>query len=150
MVECAAASTWARRAAAGARDRGESGCGPAREPGAMKFGKLLRGTVDARMPQWRDYVLQFKGLKQHIKQAQAALAAQGACCRSTHVALVGPGGGADASDELMTPRCTAMPLPQTALPPHARRRLWSVREQACRWTTPVPHSPRCSTRRSRR
>jgi SPX domain protein involved in polyphosphate accumulation len=43
----------------------------------MKFGKLLRGTVDARMPQWRDYVLQFKGLKQHIKQAQAALAAQG-------------------------------------------------------------------------
>jgi len=29
------------------------------------------------MPQWRDYVLQYKGLKQHIKQAQAQLAVQG-------------------------------------------------------------------------
>jgi len=39
----------------------------------MKFGKLLRHTVDSRMPQWRNYTLGYKQLKQHIKQ----LAAQG-------------------------------------------------------------------------
>jgi len=43
----------------------------------MKFGKLLRGTVDSRMPQWRNYTLAYKQLKQHIKQLQAQLAAQG-------------------------------------------------------------------------
>uniref|UniRef100_A0A7S4MJY2 SPX domain-containing protein n=1 Tax=Prymnesium polylepis TaxID=72548 RepID=A0A7S4MJY2_9EUKA len=35
----------------------------------MKFGKLLRGTVDARMPQWREHVLQYKSLKQLIRQS---------------------------------------------------------------------------------
>jgi SPX domain protein involved in polyphosphate accumulation len=44
----------------------------------MKFGKLLRHTVDSRMPQWRNYTLGYKPLKQHIKQLQAQLAAQGA------------------------------------------------------------------------
>ena len=31
----------------------------------MKFGKLLRHTVDSRMPQWRNYTLGYKQLKQH-------------------------------------------------------------------------------------
>lgn len=45
----------------------------------MKFGKLLRATVDSRMPQWRDFVVQYKSLKQTIKQAQQQLTAtQGA------------------------------------------------------------------------
>ena len=44
----------------------------------MKFGKLLRHTVDSRMPQWRNYTLAYKQLKQHIKQLQAQLAQQGA------------------------------------------------------------------------
>lgn len=35
----------------------------------MKFGKLLRSTVDERMPQWRDHVLQYKRLKQSINNA---------------------------------------------------------------------------------
>ena len=43
----------------------------------MKFGKLLRGTVDSRMPQWRNYALHYKQLKQQIKQLQAQLAVQG-------------------------------------------------------------------------
>ena len=34
----------------------------------MKFGKLLRHTVDTRMPQWRNYTLAYKQLKQQIKQ----------------------------------------------------------------------------------
>jgi len=42
----------------------------------MKFGKLLRGTVDSRMPQWRNYALHYKQLKQQIKQLQAQLAVQ--------------------------------------------------------------------------
>ena len=43
----------------------------------MKFGKLLRGTVDSRMPQWCNYALHYKQLKQQIKQLQAQLAVQG-------------------------------------------------------------------------
>jgi len=38
---------------------------------------VLRHTVDSRMPQWRNYTLGYKPLKQHIKQLQAQLAAQG-------------------------------------------------------------------------
>ena len=45
---------------------------------AMKFGKLLRHTVDTRMPQWRNYTLGYKQLKQQIKQLQTQLASQGA------------------------------------------------------------------------
>ena len=37
---------------------------------AMKFGKLLRRTVDTRMPQWRNYTLGYKQLKQQIKQLE--------------------------------------------------------------------------------
>jgi len=44
----------------------------------MKFGKLLKTTVDARMPQWRDYVLQYKKLKQAINLAVQQRSA-GAC-----------------------------------------------------------------------
>jgi len=45
----------------------------------MKFGKLLRATVDSRMPQWRDFVVQYKTMKQTMKQAQQQLTAtQGA------------------------------------------------------------------------
>ena len=36
----------------------------------MKFGKLLRATVDARMATWRDYVLDYKRLKQRIAELQ--------------------------------------------------------------------------------
>lgn len=43
----------------------------------MKFGKLLRRTVDTRMPQWRNYTLGYKQLKQQIKQLQTQLASQG-------------------------------------------------------------------------
>ena len=39
----------------------------------MKFGKLLRHTVDTRMPQWRNYTLGYKQLKQQIKQLQTQL-----------------------------------------------------------------------------
>ena len=34
----------------------------------MKFGKLMRSTIDARMPQWRDYMINYKALKQALKQ----------------------------------------------------------------------------------
>ena len=44
----------------------------------MKFGKLLRHTVDTHMPQWRNYTLGYKQLKQQIKQLQTQLASQGA------------------------------------------------------------------------
>ena len=44
----------------------------------MKFGKLLRATVDSRMPQWREHVLQYKQLKQVVKKASEQLATQGA------------------------------------------------------------------------
>ena len=36
----------------------------------MKFGKLLRATVNAQMAQWRDYVLDYKRLKQRIAELQ--------------------------------------------------------------------------------
>ena len=78
----------------------------------MKFGKLLRHTVDSRMPQWRNYTLAYKQLKQHIKQLQAQLAQQGA--RSP----------AQLSSRL--PECTS-PVPhhawtalEPAVTPHAR------------------------------
>lgn len=44
----------------------------------MKFGKLLRATVDARMPHWREHTLQYKYLKQVVKKAAEAHATQGA------------------------------------------------------------------------
>ena len=121
---------------------------------AMKFGKLLRHTVDSRMPQWRNYTLGYKPLKQHIKQLQAQLAAQGA--RSS----------ARLSSRL--PECTS-PLPHhacTALsqrPPEARgssfssrlvaSSLWLTRPccaQASRPMRPAPVSPRRSTSRWKR
>jgi len=34
----------------------------------MKFGKLLRATVESRLPQWQDKMLHYKQLKQAIKQ----------------------------------------------------------------------------------
>lgn len=36
--------------------------------GAMKFGKVLRQTVDSRMPQWREYMIDYKTLKQALKK----------------------------------------------------------------------------------
>ena len=122
---------------------------------AMKFGKLLRHTVDSRMPQWRNYTLGYKPLKQHIKQLQAQLAAQGA--RSS----------ARLSSRL--PECTS-PLPHhacTALSQPAAARgqrqqfssrlaassLWLTRPccaQASRPMRPAPVSPRRSTSRSKR
>ena len=44
----------------------------------MKFGKLMRATVDARMPQWREHVVQYKHLKQVIKKAHQQAMTQGA------------------------------------------------------------------------
>ena len=38
----------------------------------MKFGKLLRSTVQTRMPQWKDYVINYKALKQALKHAKAS------------------------------------------------------------------------------
>ena len=38
----------------------------------MKFGKIFRQTVETRMPQWRDHVINYKQLKQAIKHEQAA------------------------------------------------------------------------------
>jgi len=37
----------------------------------MKFGKIFRSTVESRMPQWRDYVINYKQLKQSLKQQLA-------------------------------------------------------------------------------
>ena len=37
----------------------------------MKFGKVLRQTVDSRMPQWREYMINYKHLKQAIKKQAA-------------------------------------------------------------------------------
>ena len=34
----------------------------------MKFGKVLRQTVDSRMPQWREYMIDYKTLKQALKK----------------------------------------------------------------------------------
>jgi len=34
----------------------------------MKFGKVLRGTIESRMPQWRDQCLNYKQLKQATRQ----------------------------------------------------------------------------------
>lgn len=44
----------------------------------MKFGKLMRATVEQRMPQWRDHVLQYKHLKQVVKKEQSSLQMAGA------------------------------------------------------------------------
>ena len=44
----------------------------------MKFGKMMRATVEQRMPQWRDHVLQYKQLKQVVKKEQASLQMAGA------------------------------------------------------------------------
>ena len=49
----------------------------------MKFGRLLKSTVDARMPQWRDHVLQYKSLKQSIRRAMQQQQAQ--ACSSDHL-----------------------------------------------------------------
>ena len=38
---------------------------------AMKFGKLLRQTVESRMPQWRDHMFDYKTLKHAIKRTLA-------------------------------------------------------------------------------
>jgi len=34
----------------------------------MKFGKMMRATVEARMPAWADYMLDYKQLKRQIKE----------------------------------------------------------------------------------
>lgn len=38
----------------------------------MKFGKLLRATVEARMPQWRDFIVDYKALKQALNREVAS------------------------------------------------------------------------------
>jgi len=42
----------------------------------MKFGKILRSTVDARMPQWREFMVDYKALKQELNQRAANSGAQ--------------------------------------------------------------------------
>jgi len=37
----------------------------------MKFGKIFRATVEQRMPQWRDHVVNYKAIKQAIKKQMA-------------------------------------------------------------------------------
>jgi len=34
----------------------------------MKFGKIMRSTVDARMPQWREFMVDYKKLKQELNR----------------------------------------------------------------------------------
>ncbi|KAL1527148.1 hypothetical protein AB1Y20_015830 [Prymnesium parvum] len=41
----------------------------------MKFGKLYRATIDARMPQWDAHMVHYKNLKRAIQQALEARAA---------------------------------------------------------------------------
>ncbi len=36
----------------------------------MKFNKLLRSTVESRMPHWRDHMIQYKQLKQAINKQE--------------------------------------------------------------------------------
>ena len=38
----------------------------------MKFGKILRATVDARLPQWSEYMVDYKLLKQAINREAEA------------------------------------------------------------------------------
>jgi len=38
----------------------------------MKFGKVLRETVRTRMPAWSEYMVQYKALKQLLKQLAEA------------------------------------------------------------------------------
>jgi len=43
----------------------------------MKWGKLLRATVESRMPQWREHILHYKQLKQAIRQMSHQRATMG-------------------------------------------------------------------------
>ena len=50
----------------------------------VKFGKQMRAVVEGRMPQWRDYCLSYKRLKQFIKQAQTGTMSGGARLPGCH------------------------------------------------------------------
>ena len=42
----------------------------------MKFGKILRATVDARLPQWSEYMVDYKLLMQAINREAEAQGAR--------------------------------------------------------------------------
>ena len=97
----------------------------------MKFGKILRATVDARLPQWSEYMVDYKLLKQAINREAEAQGARvikiNSLCSSTLYA--------------------ARPRRSASTDRHRRRTRTQVHGRRRRW---LPASPHCWTPMSRR
>jgi len=97
----------------------------------MKFGKILRATVDARLPQWSEYMVDYKLLKQAINREAEAQGARvikiNSLCLSTLYA--------------------ARPRRSASTDRHRRRTRTQVHGRRRRW---LPASPHCWTPTLRR
>jgi hypothetical protein len=97
----------------------------------MKFGKILRATVDARLPQWSEYMVDYKLLKQAINREAEAQGARVIKINSLRSSTL----------------YAARPRRSASTDRHRRRTRTQVHGRRRRW---LPASPHCWTPMSRR